>query len=161
MDALTLFGLFAVSAMLVCYAFENRSHVRFVVCRFVRSRLCLRFSSGSLAIWSGRGDLVDCRTSTLAYGANIGRPASANREPGDHSHPTAPGKPPMQADVTTAEATPRRRFRPCWRREGARLLTPKRCRCVSCDSRGTRGQRSRAPSSPMMRVPGPTGPISA
>ena len=26
MDALTLFGLFAVSAMLVCYAFENRSH---------------------------------------------------------------------------------------------------------------------------------------
>jgi hypothetical protein len=26
MDALTLFGLFAVTAMLVCYAFENRSH---------------------------------------------------------------------------------------------------------------------------------------
>ena len=26
MDALTLFGLFAVSAMLVCYAFENQSH---------------------------------------------------------------------------------------------------------------------------------------
>ncbi|HSZ94643.1 MAG TPA: hypothetical protein VK822_35280 [Acetobacteraceae bacterium] len=26
MDALTLFGLFAVSAMLVCYAFESRSH---------------------------------------------------------------------------------------------------------------------------------------
>jgi hypothetical protein len=26
MDALTLFGLFAVSAMLVCYALENRSH---------------------------------------------------------------------------------------------------------------------------------------
>jgi hypothetical protein len=25
-DALTLFGLFAVSAMLVCYALENRSH---------------------------------------------------------------------------------------------------------------------------------------
>jgi hypothetical protein len=25
MDRLTLFGLFAVSAMLVCYAFENRS----------------------------------------------------------------------------------------------------------------------------------------
>ena len=25
MDSLTLFGLFAVSAMLVCYAFENRS----------------------------------------------------------------------------------------------------------------------------------------
>jgi len=25
MDALTLFGLFAVSAMLVCYAFEDRS----------------------------------------------------------------------------------------------------------------------------------------
>jgi hypothetical protein len=30
MDFLTLFGLFAVSAMLVCYAFENRSH-RFVL----------------------------------------------------------------------------------------------------------------------------------
>ena len=26
MSALTLFGLFAVSAMLVCYAFEARSH---------------------------------------------------------------------------------------------------------------------------------------
>jgi hypothetical protein len=26
MDALTLFGLFAVSSMLVCYALENRSH---------------------------------------------------------------------------------------------------------------------------------------
>ena len=26
MDALTLFGLFAVSAMLACYALENRSH---------------------------------------------------------------------------------------------------------------------------------------
>jgi hypothetical protein len=26
MDALTLFGLFAVSAMLVCYALENYSH---------------------------------------------------------------------------------------------------------------------------------------
>jgi hypothetical protein len=26
MDALTLFGLFAVSAMLVCYGLENRSH---------------------------------------------------------------------------------------------------------------------------------------
>jgi membrane protein YdbS with pleckstrin-like domain len=26
MDRLTLFGLFAVTAMLVCYAFEARSH---------------------------------------------------------------------------------------------------------------------------------------
>jgi hypothetical protein len=26
MDALTLFGLFAVSAMLACYALENRGH---------------------------------------------------------------------------------------------------------------------------------------
>jgi hypothetical protein len=26
MDGLTLFGLFAVSAMLVCYALENRGH---------------------------------------------------------------------------------------------------------------------------------------
>jgi hypothetical protein len=26
MNSLTLFGLFAVSAMLVCYALENRSH---------------------------------------------------------------------------------------------------------------------------------------
>ena len=26
MDPLTLFGLFAVSAMLVCYALEDRSH---------------------------------------------------------------------------------------------------------------------------------------
>jgi hypothetical protein len=27
MDALTLFGLFAVSAMLVCYTLESRSHL--------------------------------------------------------------------------------------------------------------------------------------
>ena len=27
MDALTLFGLFAVTAMLVCYALEDRSHL--------------------------------------------------------------------------------------------------------------------------------------
>jgi hypothetical protein len=26
MDLLTVFGLFAVSAMLICYAFEDRSH---------------------------------------------------------------------------------------------------------------------------------------
>ena len=30
MDRLTLFGLFAVSAMLVCYALEDRSH-RFIL----------------------------------------------------------------------------------------------------------------------------------
>ncbi|MDB5560950.1 MAG: hypothetical protein JWN11_368 [Hyphomicrobiales bacterium] len=28
MDALTAFGLFAVSAMLICYAFDSRSHWR-------------------------------------------------------------------------------------------------------------------------------------
>lgn len=49
MDALTPFGLFAVSAML----FATRS----------------KAVAGSLALWSGRGDLVGCRNSTLAYGA--------------------------------------------------------------------------------------------
>jgi hypothetical protein len=35
-----------------------------------------------------------------------------------------------------------------------RLLTPKRCRCVSCDSRGSRASRSRVASSPKSRVRG-------
>jgi hypothetical protein len=42
--ALALFGLFAVSAMLVCYVLESRSHwfvLLFAV--FVRSRVCLWF----------------------------------------------------------------------------------------------------------------------
>ena len=45
MDALTLFGLFAVSAMLVCYAFEQRS--RWFILAF----------AGSCAIGSAYGFL--------------------------------------------------------------------------------------------------------
>jgi hypothetical protein len=37
MDGLTLFGLFAVTAMLICYAFENRSH--WFVLAFAGARL--------------------------------------------------------------------------------------------------------------------------
>ena len=57
MDGLTLFGLFAVSAMLVCYALEDRSHW-FVLALPVPARwVGLRFSAGRLAVRTGRGDL--------------------------------------------------------------------------------------------------------
>jgi hypothetical protein len=59
MNSLSLFGLFAVSAMLVCYALENRSHW------FVLSRVYLRLSSRRVAVWPGGGGLVDCGHSAL------------------------------------------------------------------------------------------------
>jgi hypothetical protein len=45
MDALTLFGLFAVSAMLLCYALEQRSH--WFVLQFAGA-CCLGFAYGFL-----------------------------------------------------------------------------------------------------------------
>jgi hypothetical protein len=43
--------------------------VRAAVRPFVRSRVCLRLPSGSLAIWPGRGDLVSGRAEALDHGA--------------------------------------------------------------------------------------------
>lgn len=108
MDALTLFGLFAVSAMLVCYALESRSH--WFVLLFAGSCAlgsALRFSSGSLAVWSGRGDLVDCRNTALAYGAEIGRSASITGS-------AARSRQPKRA-VELGERGDGERLWPCWR----------------------------------------------
>ncbi len=59
MNRLTLFGLFAVTAMLVCYALEG---LQPLVCPWLRLGLCTGFglwiSPGRLAFWGGRGDLV-------------------------------------------------------------------------------------------------------
>jgi hypothetical protein len=58
MDELTAFGLFAVTAMLVCYALEDRSHWFILdfagACASDRSMV----SSGRVAFWRGRGHLV-------------------------------------------------------------------------------------------------------
>ena len=58
MDALTAFGLFAVTAMLICYALEDRSH--WFVLAFaggVRPRIGLRFLTGRMAIRGSGSDL--------------------------------------------------------------------------------------------------------
>src|SRR4051794_10861773 len=43
--------------MLVCYALEDRSHWFILAVRRMRSRLRIRFSAGSVALWGGRGYL--------------------------------------------------------------------------------------------------------
>jgi hypothetical protein len=104
MDALTLFGLFAVSAMLVCYALESRSH--WFVLLFAGSCAlgsAYGFLQGRLAVWFGRGNLVYCRNSTLAYGAKIGRPALANRERASLSRSQRLTGPLMRADAVSAK----------------------------------------------------------
>jgi hypothetical protein len=64
-DSLTLFGLFAVTAMMVCYALENRSH--WFVLAFAAT--CLLAST---------------------YGLSRG-PAGARREERAFAHPTDSG----------------------------------------------------------------------
>ncbi len=66
MDALTLFGLFAVTAMLVTYALEDRSH--WFVLLFAAS-CALGSAYGflqGLAVRPGRGDLVHRGAATMA-----------------------------------------------------------------------------------------------
>jgi len=66
MDALSLFGLFAVSAMLLCYALEDRSHWYIPRLRGgLRARLGLRLSAGRLAVRAGRGRLGRCCAAAL------------------------------------------------------------------------------------------------
>ena len=73
MDPLTLFGLFAVTAMLVCYALEDRS--RWFVLGFAvacASGIDLRISPGRLALWTGGGYLVFCRVATVVAANGLG-----------------------------------------------------------------------------------------
>ena len=67
MDALTLFGLVAVTAMLIFYALEDRSpwYVLAFVGR-VRARLALRISAGGLAFWRRRGRMGGDSRPTVA-----------------------------------------------------------------------------------------------
>jgi hypothetical protein len=57
MDRLTLFGLFAVTAMLVCYALEDRSHWFILAFAGACAGSALRISARRLAIRAGRGCL--------------------------------------------------------------------------------------------------------
>ena len=58
MNRLTLFGLFSVTAMLVCYALESRSRWFILAFRFVHARIGLRVLQGAWpfgfveAVWS-------------------------------------------------------------------------------------------------------------
>ena len=66
MNPLMLFGLFAVTAMLVCYALENRS--KWFILAFAAAcalRVGLRVSTRGLAIRVGRGCLVYRRGSAM------------------------------------------------------------------------------------------------
>ena len=71
MDELTAFGLFAVTAMLVCYALEDRSD-RFILALLVRvPRIALWFSSGRVAFWRGGGHLVCGRRPQMVAQAGV------------------------------------------------------------------------------------------
>ena len=66
MDGLTLFGLFSVSAMLACYALEDRNHI-FVLAFAAACALgsIYGFHAGRLAIRIDRGDLGRRRAAAL------------------------------------------------------------------------------------------------
>jgi hypothetical protein len=66
MDALTLFGLFAVTTMLVCYAFEDQSPWFILAFAGAPDGLLVWFLAGRMAVRPGRSDLVRCSASTLA-----------------------------------------------------------------------------------------------
>ena len=67
MDALTLFGLFAVSMMLITYAFEWRSlWLDPKVCRGLCACVYLWLSSGRVALRIGRSRVDARRASPLA-----------------------------------------------------------------------------------------------
>ena len=72
MDALSLFGLFAVTAMLVAYALEERSH--WFILAFAGAWLGLRISAGRVAIRTGRGDLGRRRVASLVCQAAMTSP---------------------------------------------------------------------------------------
>lgn len=69
MNPLSLFGLFAVTAMLVCYALENsKSVVHPGIRRRVRVGIALRLSAGCMAF------RVDRRAAPLASGERLTDP---------------------------------------------------------------------------------------
>ena len=70
MDRLTFFGLLAVSAMLVCYALEHRSHwyiFAFAVSCAMGS--AYGFLQGGVALRTGRSRVVDRCASTVVGGS--------------------------------------------------------------------------------------------
>ena len=73
MDALSLFGLFAVTAMLVAYALEEPL-VCPRLCGRMRGRVGLRISAGRLAVRAGRGDLGRRRVAALVCQAAMTSP---------------------------------------------------------------------------------------
>jgi hypothetical protein len=54
MDALTTFGLFAVTAMLICYALEDRSHWFVLAFAGARPRIGLWLLTGRMALGMSR-----------------------------------------------------------------------------------------------------------
>jgi hypothetical protein len=65
-DGLTLFGLVAVTAMLVTYALESRTLVHPGLRRSLSARVDLRFPARGLAVRASRGDLGDGCAEALA-----------------------------------------------------------------------------------------------
>ena len=75
MDALSLFGLFAVTAMLVAYALEDHSHWYILVFAGACGLGSIYgFIQGGLAVRVGGGDLGRRRVAALAHQAAITSP---------------------------------------------------------------------------------------
>lgn len=70
MVGLTLFGLFAVTTMLVCYAFEDRSS--WFVLGFAAACALGSAYGFLLGAWGGRGDLGGGRLAARAVQAGSG-----------------------------------------------------------------------------------------
>ena len=66
LDGLTLFGLLSLSAMLVFYALEHRSHWYVLAMAGVHRRVSLWLPSGRLALWRSRVDLGGHRVQAVA-----------------------------------------------------------------------------------------------
>jgi hypothetical protein len=64
-DALTAFGLLAVTAMLVFYALESRSPWFVLGFAAACARLGLRLPAGRVAVRAGGSDLGRCRAGAL------------------------------------------------------------------------------------------------
>ena len=76
---LTMFGLFAVTAMLICYALEDRSSMVYSCLRgSLRARFHLWVSARRVAIRPGRGGLVRGRNPTMGAGV-AGKVSLLNR----------------------------------------------------------------------------------
>ena len=107
MDALTLLGLFAVTAMLICYALEDRSplvHSR--LRRSLRFRFCLWFPTGRMAIWIGRSGLGRYSRSPLA---NEDDESASSMKVGGIRHPRRRiDADPLARHCATVDATRRR-----------------------------------------------------